>query len=49
MDFLPITIKPAAMMLGKVLAMALAGLIQLLVWVGGAVGAALSRAALVRA
>lgn len=49
MDFFLISIKPAAMMLGKVLAMAFAGLIQLLVWVGGAVGGCILGAALVRA
>jgi ABC-type Na+ efflux pump permease subunit len=49
MDFFLITIRPAAMMLGKVLAMALAGLIQLLIWVGGAVGGCAIGAALVRA
>ena len=48
MDFFLVSVEPAAMVLGKVLAMAAAGLLQLAVWLaslagGFAVGAALCR------
>jgi ABC-type Na+ efflux pump permease subunit len=38
MDFFLISVKPSSMILGKMLAIAMTGLIQLLAWVGGIVG-----------
>ena len=50
MDFFLVTVEPAAMVLGKILATALAGILQMAVWLaslagGVALGTALARAA----
>ncbi len=49
MDFFLISVRPESMVFGKMLAVALAGLLQLLAWIGAAAGGCALGAALVRA